>query len=97
MDVELIVRELDKPAACDLGYADGESDETNEWFSLFTVKGPVVDLIVPDRPPEATSASSDGHEWWWTLPDGTIVGRFYNGEDTGSGLIIPPDAGDPRR
>lgn len=95
MDLGSIVRELDKVVACQLGYAEGESDETNEWFFDFTVRGPIADLLIPDRPPEVISASSDGREWWWTLPGGSIVGRFYNDEDDGSGCIIPPDACDP--
>ena len=38
MDLESIVRELDKVVACDLGYADGESEETNEWSFRFVVR-----------------------------------------------------------
>ena len=94
MDLELIIRELDKVVACDLGYADGDSEETNAWHFRFIVRGPVVDHIVPDRPPEVISGASDGHEWWWTLPDGTFISRYYD-EDKGLGCIIPPDAGDP--
>ncbi len=94
MDLESIVRELDKVAAVQLGYAGGEPDETNEWYFRFAVRGPIADLLVPDRPPEVISASSDGREWWWTLPGGSIVGRYYD-EDDGTGCIIPPDACDP--
>ena len=95
MDVELIVRELDKSMACDLGYADGDAEETNEYFLRFGVRGSVADLLIPNRPPDLIPASSDGHSWWWTLPDGTIINRSYYDNDAGWVYIIPPDAGDP--
>ena len=95
MDLESIIKELDKVVAVQQGYADGEPDETNEWHFRFVVRGPVVDHIIPDRMPEVRSSSSEGREWWWTLPDGTIVGRYYEEDGGGLGCIIPPDACDP--
>jgi len=95
MNLESIVKELDKVVACDLRYADGEQEATNEWYFRFVVRGPVVDHIIPDRPPEAISAASEGREWWWTLSDGTIVSRSYDEDGKGLGCIIPPDACDP--
>jgi len=98
MELGSIVRELNKAVAYDLGYAEGDTEETNKWFIKFSVPGHVADRLVPNRPPDLESDISVNHDWcerWWKLPDGTIVSRSYADDDPGGGHIIPPDAGGP--